>query len=513
VYLDAIAPGDTAQNPSGYTIIGNDGDTTLYGYVSPNPSGQPYNGSNTYVLGEGNNTFSGGDDNAHVTGGSGRDVLFGGTGDAVLLGGDGADSLFGEDGDNLLDAGAGNDELFGGFGNDTLLGGAGNDILFGGESFDSGTSTLDAGAGNDILFGSSGNHELTGGADGDRFVFANNYDIPVSLEDGGSAVNTGSDVSDGELGTNRLMDFDPTQDLLALALDDVMLDPQSGSLSLDVEQQTGNLGESLLSFSINFNSEFEFFTVEDVLGDMGLASAIYMVEQSTPPIQDRQYLDQTVFNPSQDDSFDGAFELVYRSADQSQGASYDIFEFLRIQPVKFNVDPPEGPIGGQDKFDLTALGLTDFVVEDGGADTREILDAQGAATTVAGSEVAVEDILFSNADFDYLLDRLLQGSTEDTSNFFFDDRDPDNPVYRAMHVEYTNTDGEEFFAYIDADRNGGFDLGTDMAFFVRLDFLGSDGLDDVTDLYNPLGLDGGTGIFMFDESQYDFWLNDDFLVV
>ncbi|MEQ8801834.1 MAG: hypothetical protein RLP45_07330, partial [Haliea sp.] len=202
IRLQSVAPGDTDASPpfSGYQITGNDGDTVIYGTSGLEVS---YFGSNTYLLGEGNNAFFGGSDNAAVTGGSGRDLLFGG------------------------------------FGDDILLGGAGNDILFGGESFNFGTSTLDAGAGNDILFGSSGNHELTGGTNGDRFVFANGYDISVTLEGGGSTVNTGFNVSDGESGSNRLMDFDPTQVLMALALDDVMLDPQSGSLILSVGQQTG----------------------------------------------------------------------------------------------------------------------------------------------------------------------------------------------------------------------------------------------------------------------------------
>ena len=515
VRLNTIAPGDTDLTLSGYTIIGNDGNTFLWGYEPPFEDS--YYGSNTYILGEGDNTFFGGFDNADVTGGSGRDVMYGGSGDSTLQGLGGDDTLFAEGGGNLLDGGDGNDELFGGFGVDVLLGGAGNDVLFGGESFGAVGSTLDGGDGNDWLYGSRGNHELTGGAGSDRFVFANDFDIITSVQGEGGfvTVSTGVSVSDGESGTNRLMDFDPTRDLVALALDDVMLDPQSGSLSLNVGQQTGNLGESLLSFDINFNSQFDAFTVEDVGGAMALASTIYMVEQSTALIVDRQNLNQTVFNPSQEQSFDGAFELVYRSADQSQGAGYDVFEGLRIQPVTFTLDPPQGPIGGQDKFDLTALGLTDFAVGAGGADSREIVDAQGGFTTVAGTEVAVEDILFTNVEFDYLLDRLLiaEGPLEDTSDFFLDSSDPDNPVYRAMHVEYTNTDGEEFVAYIDADRNGGFDLGTDMVFFVRLDFNGSPGLDAVTDLFNPLAAGGGTGIFIFDESQYDFWLNDDYLEV
>ncbi len=479
VYLDAMAPGDTAESPSGYTIIGNDGDTVLFGFLAPpSESGPPYYGSNTYILGEGNNIFLGGDDNAQVTGGAGRDAVFGG------------------------------------FGADTLVGGAGNDVLFSGASIGIGLgdSTLDGGEGDDRLYGGRGSHELTGGAGLDRFVFANDYDIVVSAEgEEGFSVNTGFGVSDGQSGINRVMDFTPGEDLLAYSVTDLAL--ASGSLLFDVSEQTGNLGESLFQIAISFGQESETILIEDVSGDFGIGNFVFMVQQSTNLLEDRQYLDQSVFVPSQEISFDGAFEVAYLSANQSQGAGYDIFEGFSLQPFVFSGDEPPGPIGGQDKFDLSALGLTDFLVAEGGAATREIGGAGGASSLVAGNEVAVEDILFNNVEFDYLLDRLLQGSEEDTSGFFFDDRDPENPMYRAMHVEYSNIDGEEFIAYIDADRNGGFDLENDMAFFVRLGGFGNPGLDAVTDLYNPLATGGGTGIFIFDESQYDFWLNDEFLVI
>ncbi len=476
VRLDAIAPGDTVDSPpfSGYRIIGNDGDTVVEG--NSGFEDVSYYGSNIYILGEGSNVFLGGSDNAHVTGGSGPDALFGG------------------------------------FGDDILLGGAGNDVLFGGQSFNFGTSTLDGGEGNDWLYGSRGNHELTGGAGNDRFIFANAYDIVTGVQgEGGSViVNTEAAVSDGQSGTNVITDFTVGADLLVFVLDDFMLlaNPDI-PLSLDVLQQAGNLGGATLNFSNSFNEVGESFTIEDTGGAMGVGNFIFRVEQSTGQLGDRQFLNESVLDNNQETFFDGAFEIVYRSAGQSQGADYDRFEWLSIQPTALLGQEPDGPIAGQDKFDLTALGLTDFVV-DGGTDTREILNAEGVTSTVAGTEVAVEDILFTDVEFNYLLDALLGNEPPtDTSDFFLDSSDPDNPVYRAMHVEYSNIDGEEFMVYIDADRNGGFDLETDMVFFVRLDSDGT-ALNDVTDLFNP---GGGTGIFIFDESQYDFWLTDDLAVI
>ena len=480
IVLDAVAPFDDPEIPySGYLIFGGRSDTVVYG--KPFDENLSYHGSNQYLL---NNSFF--------------NFFFGGADSAFVLGG------------NFLN------ELYGGQGDDQLIGGASSDVLFGG----AGDDILEGGAGNDTIYGSSGNDTLSGGAGADRFIFANDYNIATSPDlaiiseilsgPAPEFVNTGFGVSNGVDGTNVITDFTVGEDLLALVLDDVMLDPMSGSLLLEVIQQTGDLGESSVEFFVSFGDTSDIFSIEDANGAIDANNFIFQVEQSTALIVDEQRLDQFVF--TQESSFDGAFEVVYRSADQSQGADYDIFQGVRLQPEAFIGDEPAGPIGGQDKFDLTALGLTDFAL-DGGNESREIVDAEGVVTTVTGTEVAVENILFTEAQFDYLIDRLVdEGSQEDTSDFFLDASDPDNPVYRAMHIEYTNIDGEEFVAYIDADRNGAFDLETDMVFFVR---LASDGnaLNDVTDLFNPLAAGGGTGIFIFDESQYDFWLNDEFLLI
>jgi len=500
VRLDAIAPGDTDSTRSGYTIIGNDGDTVFWGYE---PFAElSYYGSNTYLLGEGNNTFFGGIDNAHVTGGSGRDVMYGGFGENVLLGGGGDDSLFVFSGNNLLDGGDGDDELFGGFGVDVLLGGAGNDVLFGGESFGDVGSILDGGDGNDWLYGSRGNHELTGGAGRDRFIFANDYNIVTSVEGEGGfvTVHTGFNVSDGESGTNVITDFASTEDLLVFGVRDVQLDFQESPADFVLEFGEGQGGGQQVFFDVfSFQDESgEVFTIQDAQATIVESSVLLRVDQSDYQVVDGQRLDFEIFtDPQTEASRPASFEIVYRDAGQSQGQNFDRFYGLAINPVV------EGaPLGGQDKFDLTAMQLTDFDIE-------------------TGERLEVSDILFSFIDpqqeSQFTLFNLLNPdlTPEETviEGFF---HDTENGVSRAMHAEYTFNEFQEIMVYIDADGDGDFSLANDMVFLLSGFDVGFQGFqEEITSasLFNdPTANGSGTGIFIFNESQYDFWFNDEFVV-
>jgi Ca2+-binding RTX toxin-like protein len=102
--------------------------------------------------------------------------LFVGTGNSlnnVISGGDLADTLSG-----LL----GNDTLNGGLGADTLSGGDGNDTLNGGDDSD----TLDGGIGADTLNGGAGADLMTGGADNDIYVVDDAGDVVTELAAGGT---------------------------------------------------------------------------------------------------------------------------------------------------------------------------------------------------------------------------------------------------------------------------------------------------------------------------------------
>ncbi len=121
-----------------------------------------------------------------------------------VFSGAGNDRLTGDGGANVLRSGAGNDVLagldgddvlWGDVGRDNLFGGNGNDRLLGGDLID----TLDGGAGNDRLQGSYDVDVMTGGTGSDRFVFED-FDEFISILGAGldriTDLAQGSDVID-----------------------------------------------------------------------------------------------------------------------------------------------------------------------------------------------------------------------------------------------------------------------------------------------------------------------------
>jgi len=150
--------------------------------------------------GDGDDRMSGlyGDDD--LSGEAGRDVLIGDVGDDRLSGGDDndrlyggtlSDTLFGDAGADLLAGGAHDDQLRGGDDNDRLYGGRGDDILSGQDGHDA----LFGGDGDDYIQGHVGYDRLYGGAGADTFYFEVGFN------------------------TDRLFDFDWTEDRLAFARD------------------------------------------------------------------------------------------------------------------------------------------------------------------------------------------------------------------------------------------------------------------------------------------------------
>jgi len=96
-----------------------------------------------------------------------------GEGDDTATGGSESDRLYGHSGNDELNGGAGIDHLFGGSGNDEVFGGSGNDFLFGDgsdENYRGSEETLAVlSPGNDILAGGAGLDVMTGGAGQDIF--------------------------------------------------------------------------------------------------------------------------------------------------------------------------------------------------------------------------------------------------------------------------------------------------------------------------------------------------------
>ncbi|MEC9434151.1 MAG: endo alpha-1,4 polygalactosaminidase [Pseudomonadota bacterium] len=125
-----------------------------------------------------------------IEGGARGDEIDGTRRDDRIRGLGGADELEGLGGDDLLVGGRGGDALLGGGGNDRLTGGAGADELYGGR----GRDRLAGGGGDDWLDGGDGLDRLTGGRGADVFVLS--------------------------AGRDRVRDFDPDEDEIAMISDD-----------------------------------------------------------------------------------------------------------------------------------------------------------------------------------------------------------------------------------------------------------------------------------------------------
>ncbi len=158
-------------------------------------------GSDTAILGAGNDSINGNAGNDIIHGGGGDDLLYGAADNDRLFGNDGNDTLYGGTGDDRLRGGNDDDELFGGDGNDVLTGNNGNDILVGGI----GNDRLNGGNGVDIIFGEEGEDQLVAGAGDDTLDGGANDDVLISgagndIADGGD----GNDILVGDLGNDVL---------------------------------------------------------------------------------------------------------------------------------------------------------------------------------------------------------------------------------------------------------------------------------------------------------------------
>lgn len=460
ILIDGIAPLDTAEVPGGYRIIGNDAANVFYGFTTTDSLA--YFGSNSFDAAGGDDVIFGGQGNDTAEGGAGNDRLFGDQGDDSLYG-----NLVTPDAAVLND----NDILFGGFGVDRLEGGPGNDWLFAGQEADS----------------------LNGGDGRDRFLVVENFDISSGVlefdfqlgEEVEVLVNTGFGVAFVEA-PNVIEDFTVGDDLLVFGLDDQGLINTSGNVFVDFDAVNSVI--TLDNFSVEAS-----FTIADTLGDAGETDLLFRVSQSEGLSQGTQQLDYGISRPDES-TFDGSFEVVYTSAAESSGFDpqigviYDTYSQLQVTPTAVS-----GVRAGQDKFDFTDLDL-------GSAD-----------------QAAVEDILFTTVE-DYgpfTVESFNDGDPEE-ADFFFD---ADAGVDRALRVEFDVSFGG-MAVYVDANLDGNYNPLDDLAVVVEslqdgndFDFFnGNTGLYEITktDLYNPNPADGSapTGIFIFDEDQYEFWFND-----
>ncbi|QIB64749.1 calcium-binding protein [Kineobactrum salinum] len=472
ILVGSVAPFDAPGGDfpySGYRIIGNAGDNIFYGNSNFDPS---YAGSNSYFAGAGDDVFVGALDTARVEGGEGADILLGGTGE---------DELYG----HLRDAPAGDPDA-------PYVYVADGDLLFGGDGFD----YVDGGVGNDHIYASAGRDTLVGGEGRDRFYFADNYDIPTGL-----ALEilpyTGPDVSnENDSGPDIVEDFNAAQDLLVFPVYDTNIDLQFASM-FSFFDTVDEFDQPVVNFEISDQSENlqARYVVEDGTDAMGLENLLVQVEQSSDFTDG--LLDLTVEDLNTETNVPLSFEVVYRSPGQSQGGNYDIFSGLDVDAVV-----PDSLLGGQDKFNLIDLGITDYLLDPGSTGVGD-----------PGSRVPVQDILFTFVGLEgFTYETLGEGQDSVAEDFFFD---AGSEAFRGLRVEYRPFDpqqeGQDAIAvYVDADGDGDFRATSDLAFTV-FGLSGDFAPGELTaaDLYDdPLADGSGTGIFLFEERQYDLWFND-----
>lgn len=168
-----------------------------------------------------------------IKGEAGNDRLQGDAKRDYLLGDGGADTLEGGNGEDSLSGGEGADTLLGGRGSDTLLGNQGDDFLQGDESSDllfgnRGNDTISGDRGRDILFGGEGKDRLKGGHQRDQYYF-------YTPEEGG----------------DRLIGFNPSQDLIAIAASGFDSSLNQGYLSPEYFTQGSQAKNALHRFFYN----------------------------------------------------------------------------------------------------------------------------------------------------------------------------------------------------------------------------------------------------------------------
>ncbi|MGJ8546006.1 MAG: calcium-binding protein [Sulfitobacter sp.] len=191
INLSAIA---SAQQVDGLTLTGSTSPDRFIGGADDDLiSG--LGGEDTISGGAGDDVLRGGREGDRLDGGAGRDTLYGQRDDDILNGGDDDDRLNAGGGNDTANGGRGDDFVKGGAQADKVNGGIGNDRLFG----NAGDDTLNGGPGRDFLNGGGGDDHFIDGAGDDTMKGGEGADVFVFQYIGGS---------------NKILDFDHTQDVL-----------------------------------------------------------------------------------------------------------------------------------------------------------------------------------------------------------------------------------------------------------------------------------------------------------
>ncbi|WP_116364641.1 calcium-binding protein [Parahaliea mediterranea] len=473
VALNTVAPfDDPGTLYGGYEFIGNSGDNVFTGYDTFD-QGVLYFGSNVFRAGDGEDA---------VFGGLGQELIEGGADDDLLFG-----MLYVSSGFSQNDPG---DLIFGDFEEPEPGAEGGDDLLFGGL----GDDRLDGGAGNDLVFASEGADSLTGGAGRDRFVLAEDYNIRTGIMvpdgEGGEferTVYTGTGVADAD-SPNRVEDFSADDLVVIYGSSNMITDP--GTL-FDILFDTNTDNQAVVNLVGDAESQFSFdYTLVDITAGITERDVIIAIDQAQSGDDDMNLnfrWSSLVESREGEISFEVVYDAPGDSVNFNDGLLYDRFFDLQLTPFQDNGGP-----GGQDKFDLTALELGD------------------------DNPSAIEDILFTTLDEygNFTIESF--GDPEDPAidDFFFD---AEAGVDRAVSVEWRPSGfaDDVIAVYVDANADGNFHPGDDLFFTINGVEDGNgvayDSLRELTkeDLYADPDADGsGTGIFIFNDDQYDLWFND-----
>jgi Ca2+-binding RTX toxin-like protein len=403
-----------AGNALDNVLTGNGGDDLLLADA----------GNDQVDGGEGNDYLDGGAGNDHLAGGEGNDFLDGGTGVDEMAGGEGGDTYLVDDAADAITEGLGqgldwvrstaasytlsadveNLELLGaaisGTGNElgnriagnaldnVLTGNGGDDLLLA----DAGNDQVDGGQGNDYLDGGAGNDQLAGG-EGNDFL------------DGGTGVD---DMAGGEGDDTYVVDSaaDVITETTGPGVDWVRSTAASYTLSADVENlqllgagadATGN-DQANWIFGNALDNVLRGQGGDDVL--VGGGGNDILVGGNGADALGGDDGEDVLNGGNGDDHLDGGAgndalsggagndvlvggdgnDLVNGGAGDdilTGGAGADIFVFQASFGHDQVFDFDAEPAGGQDRIDLTALGVTfdDF-------DAAVVITADGADTLV-----------------------------------------------------------------------------------------------------------------------------------
>ncbi len=333
-------------------------------------------------------------------------ILIGGSGSNTLNGGDGADRLLGGAASDMLNGGAGTDLMVGGGGDDVYVVDSTGDVVteVAGEGSDTAWTTLTSytlgnnvehlrylgssaftGTGNglgNILIGGGGINTLNGGDGADRLLGG----AAADLLNGGS----GTDLMVGGGGSDVYV-VDSTGDLVT----------EIGGEGIDT------IWTTLVSYTLGNNVDnLRYLGSSSFIGTGNALGNVLIGGSGSNTLNGGDGADRLLGGAAADILNGGAGEdlLVGGNGNDTLtgGAGNDAFQFAAGFGQDRILDFDANPVGGQDRMDVTPLGITaanfaaNVVIADVGADTQVTIGANSItlvgvadATTVTQADFIV----------------------------------------------------------------------------------------------------------------------------